>query len=60
MMLSLPNLALPPKLDRQKLDAFTGQIGQWLAEDKFRPRKQRHTAKRIYERLRDECGFDGG
>ena len=24
------------------------------------PRKQRHTAKRIYERLRDECGFDGG
>ena len=23
------------------------------------PRKQRHTAKRIYERLRDEYGFDG-
>ena len=27
---------------------------------KGRPRKQRHTAKRIFERLRDECGFDGG
>ena len=25
-----------------------------------RPRKQRHTAKRIFERLRDEYGFDGG
>ena len=23
------------------------------------PRKQRHTAKRIFERLRDEHGFDG-
>jgi hypothetical protein len=29
-------------------------------EDKGRPRKQRHTAKRIFERIRDECGFDGG
>ena len=45
---------------RPKLDAFIGQIDQWLAEDKARPRKQRHTAKRIFERLRDECGFDGG
>lgn len=45
---------------RPKLDPFTDQIDQWLAEDKARPRKQRHTAKRIFERLRDECGFDGG
>ena len=28
--------------------------------DLRRPRKQRHTAKRIFERLRDEYGFDGG
>ena len=34
---------------RPKLDAFTGQIDLWLAEDKVRPRKQRHTAKRIFE-----------
>ena len=27
------------------------QIDSWLAEDKTRPRKQRHTAKRIFERL---------
>jgi hypothetical protein len=31
-----------------------------LAEDEDRPKKQRHTAKRIFERLRDEHGFDGG
>jgi len=45
---------------RPRLDPYTGQIDQWLAEDKTRPRKQRHTAKRIFERLRDECGFGGG
>ncbi len=45
---------------RPKLGAYTDQINQWLAEDKSRPRKQRHTAKRIFERLRDECGFSGG
>ena len=44
---------------RLKLDAYADQIDQWLAEDKGRPRKQRHTAKRIFERLGAECGFDG-
>ena len=24
------------------------------------PHKQRHTAKRVFDRLRDECGFTGG
>lgn len=47
-------------IKRPKLDAFTTQIDQWLSEDKVRPRKQRHTAKRIFERLRDECNFTGG
>jgi transposase len=31
-----------------------------LQEDLGRNRKQRHTAKRIFERLRDEHGFKGG
>ena len=31
-----------------------------LEEDREQPRKQRHTAKRIYQRLRDEHGFSGG
>ncbi len=45
---------------RPKLDAFVGIIDQILQEDKHRIKKQRHTAKRIYERLRDEHGFTGG
>ena len=44
-------------IKRPKLDAFTDQIDIWLAEDNGRPRKQRHTAKRIFDRLRVECGF---
>nr|WP_282048430.1 IS21 family transposase [Sulfitobacter mediterraneus] len=47
-------------IKRPKLDPYVVQIDNWLAEDKTRPRKQRHTAKKIFERLRDECGFDGG
>ena len=45
---------------RPKLDAFTGIIDQILREDQSRPKKQRHTATRIGERLRAEYGFTGG
>ena len=45
---------------RPKLDGFTGVIDQILETDGSSPRKQRHTSKRIYERLRDEYGFAGG
>lgn len=31
----------------------------WLEEDEQAPAKQRHTARRIYHRLRDEYGFQG-
>ena len=48
----------PPR--RPKLEPFTGVIDRILEDDLGRPRKQRHTAKRIFERLRDEYGFDGG
>lgn len=44
---------------RPKLDGFTEIIDQILAADQKMPRKQRHTAKRIFERLRDEYGFKG-
>ncbi|MEQ5872931.1 IS21 family transposase [Sagittula sp. NFXS13] len=47
-------------IKRPKLDPYVAQVDSWLAEDKTRPRKQRHTAKKIFERLRDECRFDGG
>ena len=45
---------------RPKLNPFTGVIDQILDDDQRVLKKQRHTAKRIYERLRDEYGFDGG
>jgi transposase len=45
---------------RPKLDPFIGIIDRILDEDKGRPAKQRHTSKRIFERLRDEHGFAGG
>ncbi|MCP5083311.1 MAG: IS21 family transposase [Alphaproteobacteria bacterium] len=45
---------------RPKLGPFTAIIDQILEEDRARPKKQRHTAKRILERLRAEYGFEGG
>ena len=47
----------PPR--KPKLEPFTGVIDRILEEDLRVPKKQRHTAKRIFERLRDEYGFDG-
>src|SRR4051812_2770465 len=45
---------------RPKLDPFLGVIHQILEADKKAPRKQRHTAIRIFQRLRDEHGYQGG
>jgi transposase len=46
---------------RPKLGAFVGVIDGILAADAdpSTPRKQRHTARRIFERLRDEHGYQG-
>jgi transposase len=58
--------SLPPGYRRQapirrpKLGPWQGVIDAILADDKQRPRKQRHTAKRIFERLRAEHGYTGG
>lgn len=50
-------IALPV---RPKLDPFIPIIDQILEDDKRVIKKQRHTAKRIHARLRDEHGFTGG
>ncbi len=55
-----PRYRLAVSRPRPVLGAFEGVIRLWLDEDKQRPRKQRHTAHRIYERLRDEYFFPGG
>ncbi len=47
----------PPR--RPKLAPYVGIIDQILESDQSVPKKQRHTAKRIFERLRDEHGFSG-
>ena len=45
---------------RPKLDGFTGIVDAILEVDRDEPRKERHTAQRIFDRLRDEHGFTRG
>src|SRR6202051_592048 len=58
--------AVPPGYQRQqpikrpKLGPWLGVIDAVLDDDRRRPMKQRHTAKRILERLREEHQFTGG
>jgi transposase len=42
------------------LGPYLKLIDQWLIDDKQRPKKQRHTAVRVYNRLRQEHDFQGG
>jgi len=44
---------------RPTLDGYVGIIDEILRTDKALIKKQRHTAKRIFERLRDEHGYSG-
>ena len=48
----------PPR--RPKRGPFTGIIDRVLEDDRTSHHKQRPTAKRIFDRLRDEYGFTGG
>jgi len=45
---------------KPKIGPFIGVIDQILTDDQKVHRKQRHTAKRILDRLRDEYGYTGG
>ena len=49
-----------PTLRQAQEEPYTGVIDRILEDDLRLPKKQRHTAKRIFERLRDEYGFGGG
>ena len=44
---------------KPQIDPVKPIIDAWLLEDRTKPRKQRHTGQRIFERLRDEYGFKG-
>lgn len=51
--------AIPSRTPRRsKLDPYKPLVDQWLADDLRNNRKQRHTAKRIYDRLVAECGAE--
>ena len=58
--------SVPPGYERKKpvkrpkLGPWVGIIDQILEDDKSQPKKQRHTAKRIWDRLKAEHSFGGG
>jgi hypothetical protein len=58
--------AVPPGYRRQQpvkrpmLGALVGVIDAIVEDDKQKPARQRHTAKRIFDRLQAEHGFIGG
>jgi len=45
---------------RPKIEPFLATLEEILEADKRAPKKQRHSALRIFERLRDEHGYSGG
>ena len=56
---SPPGYQLNNPRPKSKLDPFLSTIDQILKEDKKAPKKQRHTAKRIFDRLCQEHDFSG-
>lgn len=55
-----PGYRLKAPRPRPKVGEFVGVIDEILETDRTAPPKQRHTSKRIFERLRDEYGYTGG
>lgn len=53
-----PAKRAPAQRPAPKLGPYRALIDSWLEGDREAPRKQRHTAKRIWERLRDEYAAD--
>ena len=49
----------PITVRKSKLDPYKAIIDGWLEEDRRRRKKQRHTAKRVFDRLCEEYGEQG-
>jgi len=66
MVRKMLQYAVPPGYQRQQpinrpmLGPWVGVIDAILEDDKQKPAKQRHTARRIFDRLQAEHGFTGG
>jgi transposase len=56
---SPPGYRLQQPRPKSKLDPYLPIIDKILEDDRSAPKKQRHTAKRIFDRLTDEHGFSG-
>ena len=62
---ALAGPAVPPRYELSAprpspvMGPYLDIVRQWLADDESAPPKQRHTARRIYDRLADEHGFTG-
>src|SRR3954464_15846405 len=54
-----PPKRAPVSRPAPRLGAYRAVIDTWLMADREAPRKQRHTAKRIHQRLVDEHGAEG-
>jgi transposase len=53
-----PERKLPEGRPAPKLGEYRELIDSWLLADLDAPPKQRHTARRVWERLCEECGVD--
>ena len=54
-----PQLKPVIKTEQPKLDPYKGIIDGWLEDDRKAKKKQRHTAQRVFDRLKQEVtGFD--
>jgi transposase len=53
-------LSVSKLVRRPKIGPCTGLIDAILEQDIEVPKKQGHTIQRIFDRLKDEHGFDGG
>lgn len=57
---AVPPARKTPERRAPKMDPFKAIIDGWLEEDQKWPRKQRHTARRVWQRLVVEHGADVG
>ncbi len=55
-----PGYRLSEPRNKRKIGPYLGVIEEILRLDRDVHRKQRHTKRRIFERLRDEHGYSGG
>jgi len=55
----IPKYNLEKSRPSPVMDKYRPILKEWILSDQAAPPKQRHTATRMYERLRDEYGFTG-